>query len=104
ISADEMRTLMVISFAAVGFIFFMLAPRVYEGYTERVKMFQFLWLGVIDLVILLFVFSSPLLSEFFNVVPVPIDALNSIFIFIAISSVTHYAFVSAFFPKRKNTD
>ncbi|MCK9352487.1 MAG: HAD-IC family P-type ATPase, partial [Candidatus Pacebacteria bacterium] len=42
ISADEMRTLMVISFAAVGFIFFMLAPRVYEGYTERVKMFQFL--------------------------------------------------------------
>ena len=100
-SAGEMRTFMVVSFAAVGFVFFMLAPRVYEGYTERAKKLQFISLGIIEILVFLVVFHSPTLSGFFNIIPLPFSAFRGIVAFVLISAVTHYIFVSSFFPKRE---
>jgi hypothetical protein len=101
VTADGMKTLMVVSFAAVGFVFFMLAPRVYEGFTERAKKIQFVWLGIIELFVLIIILLVPVFSYFFNVVPLPLTAFRGILMFIAISAVTHYIFVLSFFPRRE---
>ena len=100
VSVDGMRTLMVVSFALVGFVFFLLTPRVYEGYTERAKKIQFIWLGILEILVFLAVFYSSVLSFFFNIAPIPLTAFRGIIIFILVSFVTHYIFVRSFFPER----
>ena len=101
VSAGEMRTLMVISFASVGYIFFLFSSRVYEGHTSTQKKFHFLWLGILEIMVMLIVFLSPILSEFFNVVPIPLVKLNGIVLFVATFSFVHFFFVWWFFPTRE---
>jgi hypothetical protein len=62
---------------------------------------QFIFLAVIELLVLAAVFEFSLLGQFFNVTPIPLQNLKGIVLFVAVSAVIHFVFVYSFFPKKE---
>ncbi len=66
--AQDSNILVMLAFVGLGFIFFMLAPKVYGGMITRAQKIHLLILGVFELALLFFVLNTPLLVNFFNII------------------------------------
>ncbi len=64
--SNESNTVTLMAFGFLGFVFFSLTPRVYNGITTPLQKKQLALFGLIDILILYIAFSIPILFSFFN--------------------------------------
>ncbi len=68
LKTQDSNILVILAFIGLGFVFFMLAPKVYNGTITRTQKMHLLFLGAFELALLFFVLNTPLLVNFFNII------------------------------------
>lgn len=99
--AAQSGTLVLLAFSILGFTFFCLTPRVYNGVTTALQRKQLALFGLVDILMLLIAFRVPLFFSFFNLSLVSFSPLlgGSLILSLAFSSVGMYLLAVYFTPK-----
>jgi cation-transporting ATPase E len=87
---SELSTLLVFAFIPLGVMFFMVAPRVYNGFVTRAQKIQFVALGIVELIFLISIFSISPLVNFFNVTRISWVSIIRIVPIIAACGIVQY--------------
>lgn len=80
----QSNTLVLITFIAVGFIFFIFAPKVFKGVITRAQKIQILALAGIEVALLFFALRVPAVIKFFDMSANRLDNKNILEIFLIV--------------------
>lgn len=80
------NTLVIFAIIISGFVFFLLAPKVYRGVLVRAERIHLIFLTVFEILLLLVIFKIPFLIYFFNITT-PFPALSAMAVALAILGV-----------------